>query len=156
MAEKQEQEEVRLIRILSHDIPGNMKVRHGLTKIKGISWSFSNALCNKFNIDREKRIQDLSDAEKEKISEGVKNPPLPGFMLNRHKDLSTGQDKHLHGSDLEVANEFDIKRLRQIKSYKGIRHGAGLPVRGQRTKANFRKNKRKGAVGVSKAGKKRV
>ena len=42
------------------------------------------------------------------------------------------------------------KRLQMIKSYKGMRHAAGLPVRGQRTKSNFRKNKGKGSLGVKK------
>jgi len=55
----------------------------------------------------------------------------------------------LLGNDLELSTEFDIKRLRKIKSYRGIRHMAGLPLRGQRTKSNFRKNRRKGA-GIKK------
>jgi len=48
-----------------------------------------------------------------------------------------------------LRREFDIKRLRKIKSYKGIRHAVGLPVRGQRTKANFRRN-RKPSVAAAK------
>ena len=47
------------------------------------------------------------------------------------------------GTDLELQTEFDIKRMKKIKSYKGVRHSAGQPVRGQRTKSHFRKNKAK-------------
>ena len=48
---------------------------------------------------------------------------------------------------------FDIKRLKKIKSYRGIRHAANLPVRGQRTKSHFRSNRRKG-TGIKKKSKK--
>ena len=61
----------------------------------------------------------------------------------------------MSGSDLELARDFDIKRLKKIKSYRGIRHVAGLPTKGQRTRANFRKNKKKGA-GIKKKSKKGV
>jgi len=74
----------------------------------------------------------------------LKNPDVPSHMVNRSKDFETGEDKHLVGSDLELRKEFDIKRLRKIKSYRGLRHGVNLPVRGQRTKGNFRPNKMKG------------
>lgn len=147
---KQEIEEVKLIRILQKDIEGDKKVLHGLTMIKGISWSFSNAICVKLGIDRNKTIQELSEQEIEKITEFMKKPELKDFLINRRKDFDSGEDLHLNGADLNLRNEFDVKRLRKIKSYKGVRHQNGLPVRGQRTKSNFRKNKRKGNVGVKK------
>jgi len=155
--EKKEQgkrEEGTLIRILSTDIPGNKSVYAGLTKIKGVSWSFSNAVCNVLRIDRNKKISDLTEKEIEKISEFIKNPKLPVFTLNRRKDFVSGENKHLIGSDLELQKEFDIKRLRKIKSYRGLRHALGLPVRGQRTKAHFRKHRAVGVVGKGKPGKK--
>jgi small subunit ribosomal protein S13 len=68
---------------------------------------------------------------------------IPSFLKNRQKDFTTGKDEHLFGPDLTLKGEFDIKRLRKIKSYKGIRHTNKLPVRGQRTKSHFRKNKKK-------------
>ncbi len=152
MAEQrnQEEQEVRLVRILAKDIRGDKKVLVGLTKIKGISWAISNAICRKLNIDVDKQIQDLSKEDIEKITEFMSNPEILSFLMNRQKDLDSGEDLHFHGSDLNLRKEFDIKRQRKIKSYKGIRHGLGLPVRGQRTKANFRKNKRKGATGIKK------
>jgi small subunit ribosomal protein S13 len=141
--------ETRLIRILSKDISGSKSVYIGLMEIKGISWAFSNALCRKLNIDRKKKIEDLNEGEIKKISEFIKNPELPSYLLNRRKEFETGVTRHLHGSDLDLQKEFDIKRLKKIKAYKGIRHSAGQPVRGQRTKSHFRTNRKKtGAVGV--------
>jgi len=134
---------------MSKDIGGNMKLYAGLTKIKGISWSFSNAVCKILKIDKTKKIGSLSEGEIKKIMDFIKNPKVPTYILNRRLDFETGEDKHLAGSDLELRKEFDIKRLRNIRSYKGYRHASNLPVRGQRTRGNFRKNRAKG-VGIKK------
>ncbi|MCK5043441.1 30S ribosomal protein S13 [Candidatus Pacearchaeota archaeon] len=148
-----EQASERMVRILSRDIEGGMKIYPGLTKIKGVSWTLSNAVCKTLNIDKNKKIGSLTDEEIKKISEFIKNPKVPEYILNRRKDFETGENKHLVGSDLELQTEFDVKRLKKIKSYRGFRHMAGLPSRGQRTRSNFRKNKRKGA-GIKKKNKK--
>ncbi len=141
--------EERIVRILSKDIEGKMSVYSGLTKVNGISWSISNAICKKLNIDKNRKMGSLSDEEIKKISEFMKNPSVPSHLFNRQIDPETGVNRHLIGSDLELRKDFDIKRLKKIKSYRGIRHAAGLPVRGQRTKSHFRKNKSKG-VGIKK------
>ena len=141
--------EDRIVRILSTDLEGKMKIFHGLTKIKGISWSFSNALCKVLKIDKNKTIGSLSENEIKEISDFIKNPILPAYLINRRADLETGENKHLTGSDLELRNEFDIKRLKKIRVYRGYRHMAKLPVRGQRTRGHFRKNRAKG-VGIKK------
>ena len=141
-----------LIRILTYDIPGNKRVIVGLTRVKGISWNIANAVCKKLNISPDKKISELSKEEIKKIEEYITNPVLPEFLMNRRKDLETGENLHLHGTDLDLKKEFDIKRLRKMKSLKGIRHAAGLPVRGQRTRSNFRTHGRK-AVGVRRKAK---
>lgn len=149
------QREVReedLIRILSTDIPGNNSVYAGLAKIKGISWGFSNAICRVLGISRDKKIKDLSEQEIKKIIDFAKNPKVPSFIMNRRKDFDSGQDKHLIGTDVDLNKEFDIKRLKKIRSYKGLRHVLGQPVRGQRTRSHFRKNKAVGVVGKGKKG----
>lgn len=148
--EKKPEGQERIVRILSKDIEGKMRVYPGLTKIKGISWSLSNAICKIMKIDSNKRIGELNSEEVKKISDFVKNSKeIPGFLVNRRFDLETGEDKHLIGSDLELRKEFDIKRLRKIKTYRGLRHSSNLPLRGQRTKSNFRRHRRKGA-GIKK------
>ncbi len=139
-----------MIRIITTDIPGGMSVYSGLTKIKGVSWSFSNAICNLLKLDKNKKVQELSEEEKNNITEIIKNiEKIPSFLVNREKDFETGEDKHLNGSNLDLVKSFDIKRLKNIKSYRGFRHMGNLPSRGQRTKANFRKNRAKGA-GIKK------
>ena len=143
----------RIIRIMSKDIEGGMTIYAGLTKIKGISWTFANALCKSLKIDKKRKIGSLTKEEIEKIINFVKSPQLPKHILNRKADFKTGENKHLTGSDLELQKDFDIKRLKKIKSYRGYRHLTGLPTRGQRTKGNFRPNKMKG-VGIKKKKKK--
>ena len=132
-----------VVRILSKDIEGKLNVYVGLTKIKGISWTFSHAICNSLSLPKLKKIGDLSQEEIKKISEFISHPNLPAHLLNRRKDFETGETKHLSGTDLDVKKEFDIKRLKKIKSYRGLRHAAGQPTRGQRTRSHFRNINRK-------------
>ncbi len=141
----QTKSEERVVRILSTDIEGGMKLFAGLTKVKGISWSIANALCILTGIDRNRKIGSLTESEIIKIAGFMKKPQFPSYILNRQRDLESGEDRHLIGTDLELRKEFDIKRLKQIKSYRGLRHAAGLPLRGQRTKSHFRTNRRKGS-----------
>ncbi len=151
--QQQEKREERLVRILSKDIEGKMKVYPGLTKIKGVSWAFSNAVCKTLNIDKNKTIGNLTEEEIQKISDFIKNPKLPHYLMNRRKDVESGEEKHLTGTDLDLRKDFDIKKLKKIKSYRGLRHTAGLPTRGQRTKAHFRSNRKKGSGIKKKAAK---
>ena len=145
----------KIVRILQTDIPGETQVYVGLTKIKGVSWSFSNALCYKLGIDKRKIVSSLSEDEIKKIEEFIKNPSLPAFLLNRRKDLESGENKHLITTDLDLRKDFDIKRLKKIRSYRGLRHATGQPTRGQRTKSHFRqKGKSMGVIHKAKVGKK--
>ena len=149
MAE-QKQEFQQLVRLLGADIDGNKKVFHALRKIKGISYSFSNAICKLSKIDPNQKIGYLKGEELKKIDNMINNPlkyEIPSWILNRRKDYDEGVDKHLVSTDIKFRVDFDIKRLKKIKAYRGMRHAAGLPVRGQRTKAHFRKG---GTVGVRK------
>jgi small subunit ribosomal protein S13 len=146
---KQTKNEDRVIRLLSKDIEGKMSVYSGLTRIKGISWAISGVICKKLGLNKNAKIGTLNDDELKKIEGFVAKPDFPKFLMNRQKDFETGEDKHLNGTGLELQKEFDIKRLKKIKSYRGVRHNLGLPSRGQRTRSNFRPNRRKGA-GIKK------
>ncbi len=148
---KKAEERIRaeqLIRILATDIPGNNKLYHGLTKIKGVSWAFSNAVCNSLHLNKDKKISELTEKDIELISNFIKSPKLPEFILNRRKDEETGVSKHLVTTELDLTKDFDIRRMKKIKSYKGWRHAFGQPVRGQRTRSHFRHG---GAMGVMKS-----
>jgi small subunit ribosomal protein S13 len=150
---KEKPKEYKIVRILQKDIEGKSNVYAGLAKIKGVSWSLSNAACRKLKIPKEKKVGDLTPDEIQKIEAYLKNPKdLPSFLHNRQKDFETGEDKHLTGTDLELRKDFDIKRLKKIKAYRGLRHMIGLPMRGQRTKSNFRRNRAKGS-GIKKKNK---
>ncbi|MCH7567810.1 MAG: 30S ribosomal protein S13 [Nanoarchaeota archaeon] len=143
-----------LVRISGYDVPGNKNIYTGLTRIKGVSWNISNALCTKLNLDRNKKISELSKDRIAKIEQALKNLEVLDFIKNRRVDFDSGESTHLFGVELEMRKEFDIKRLKKIKSYKGMRHALKLPVRGQRTRSHFRKTGI--AVGVKrpKVGKK--
>jgi small subunit ribosomal protein S13 len=146
----QKQEDyVKLVRILQKDIRGDKKLYRGICDIRGVSWAFSNAVCTILNLDKNKKIQDLSQEEIKKIESFIENPKdLPEFLLNRRNDRDEGVNKHIYGADLHLQVDFDIKRLKKIKAYKGVRHTLGQPVRGQRTKSHFRKNKNKSGSGT--------
>lgn len=145
----EDKNEEMLIRIFDQDIPGSKSVFVGLTKIKGISWALANAICLHLKLDKRMKVGDLG---KEKIAVIEKElstlEGIPRFLKNRRSDLETGTDKHLLTTDLDIAKEFDIKRLKKIKSYRGVRHTYGLPTRGQRTRSHFRK--KKGSTGIRK------
>ncbi len=141
--------EEKLIRILAKDIEGGLNVYVGLTKIKGISWGLSNAICKSLNLDKKRKIGSLTKEEIERINNFLKDAKVPVYLLNRKLDSETGENKHLIGSSLELQKELDIGRLKKIKSYRGLRHALNLPLRGQRTRSHFRRNKRK-SVGIKK------
>lgn len=140
----------QIIRIVNTDIAGATKLFLALTRIYGISYNFSNAICNYLNLDKFKQVGSLNEEEVKKIEDVIKNPlkhNFPKYMLNRRSDIETGEDKHIFGAELKLRKDFDIKRMKNIRSYKGVRHAIGLPVRGQSTRSHFHKGK---SLGVKK------
>ena len=130
------------------DIPGNKGLLVGFRYIKGVSWGISNALCKILKLDPKRKIAELDKEEIERINEFLKNPKFPNFLNNRKRDFDVGDDLHLIGAKLDMKKEFDIRRLKKIRSYRGLRHALGLPTRGQSTRSNFRKKGKAKAVGV--------
>lgn len=140
-----------LVRIANTDLDGRKHVPYALAKIKGVGIMFANAICEVTKINKREKIGNLSDADMKKLTEAVAKPlmlGLPSWMLNRRKDPETGKDMHLITSELQFSIENDIKMMKKIKSYKGVRHMLGQPVRGQRTRSHFRRNKGKVNLGV--------
>lgn len=143
------------VRIANTDLDGNRQILYALKKIKGVSFMFSNMLCNLAGVDKMAKTGYLKDDEVKKLDDVLNNPlkyNVPSWMLNRRKNYEDKKDYHSIAGDLSFAEENDIKRMKKIRSYRGVRHGMGLPVRGQRTKSNFRKNKGKVSLGVKKKG----
>ena len=141
-----------IVRVANTDLDGNKPVAKALTKIKGVGFSYSNMICGFAGVEKRKKTGELEDNEVEKLNDVLINAHkynAPLWMYNRRKDLETGEDKHLISADLTFVVDNDIKLMKKIKSYKGSRHMFGLPVRGQRTRSNFRRNKGK-VMGVTR------
>ena len=138
-----------IVRIANTDIDGDKKLVHGLTSIKGIGMHMGSVIANDTGIDKNKKMGDMTDAEIEKIRISIDNiiNSAPGWMLNHRKDYESGKDIHLIGPEIDMQLRDEINIMKKIRSYRGIRHERGLPVRGQRTRANNRKGL---ALGVSK------
>ena len=135
-----------IVRIANTDLKGEKHILVAMTKIKGVGIIYANAALKMAGVKKTKKAGDLEDKEIEKINEVISNPDkfkFPVWLHNRRKDYETGNDTHLLNADLKFQNDNDLKRLKKIKSYRGLRHQWGLPVRGQKTKSNFRKNKGK-------------
>ena len=142
-----------LVRISNTDIDGNKQIIASLRKIKGISFMYANMLCKYIKIDPHKKAGSLTDAEVEQFEAILKSPhqfQIPYWMMNRRNDYETGENRHLIVGDLKFSIENDIRRLKKIKSYRGVRHMIGQPTRGQRTRSNFRRNKGK-VMGVQRS-----
>lgn len=137
----------KIVRLLATDIDGELTIGRALRKIKGIGFTFGRAICTVSGIDPEKQIGSLSEDELKKLENCIKAAELPKWILNRRKDMESGEDIHLVGSNLDLRTREDINLLKRIRSYKGIRHELGLPVRGQRTRSSFRTQR---TVGVTK------
>ncbi len=139
-----------VVRIARTGIDGTKPVGKALTALKGVGDMYANAVAEKMGY-RSEKIGDLSDEKIEEIEEKLQNPEqleLPEWIRNRRKDRESGENQHLIESDLELRKEFDIRRYKEIGSYRGWRHKIGLPVRGQKTKSSFRSGSK---IGVDTA-----
>lgn len=128
-------------RNLRSQVDGNAKVEHGLTQIRGVGRRFAQAVVKVAEIDPDIRVGVLSEKDIARIEEIILKPienGIPEWMVNRKKDLRTGENLHLIGNTLEITVKRDIDRMKRIKSYKGVRHHLGLKVRGQKTKSTGR------------------
>ncbi len=156
MAEEKKKENIRyFVRIANTDLDGNKQVMYALSKIKGVSIMLANAVCTLAGVDKFQKIGTLSEDKVKRLNQVIDDPlnnNVPEWMLNRRRDPETNEAGHIVGPNIRFVQDNDIKNMRRIKSYKGMRHARGLPVRGQRTKSNFRrsKSKGKGALGVKK------
>ncbi|MBU4689772.1 MULTISPECIES: 30S ribosomal protein S13 [Mycoplasma] len=121
-----------MARILNIEIPNNKRVVVSLTYIFGIGPTRAKEICAKANIDENVRVKDLSEEQLSAIREVARGYQTEGDL---HREVS-----------------LNIKRLMEIKCYRGMRHRKGLPVRGQSTKSNARTRKgpRKTVAGKKK------
>ncbi|MFX1285208.1 MAG: 30S ribosomal protein S13 [Promethearchaeota archaeon] len=138
------------LRIAGADCRGDWQLSHALTQIRGVGYRLASQVCEKADLDPEMRCGFLTDEEIQLIEDILMNClafGIPSWMLNRQKDLVSGEDIHIISSDLIDTLRIDIEREKKTRSYRGIRHYLGLPVRGQRTKTSGRGG---ATIGVSK------
>lgn len=148
----EEKEYRHIVRVVNTDLDGSKPIKHALRKIKGIDFMLANAVCDMAKVDKNKKTGILNEDEVKRLDDVIKNPlkhNIPAWLLNRRKDYESNGDLHLIGHDMSFAKQEDVKRLQKIKSYRGMRHAWKLPVRGQRTRSNFRPNKGK-VMGVKR------
>ena len=122
-----------MARIVGVDLPREKRVEIGLTYIYGIGRKTSNDILRNAGINPDTRVKDLTEAEVALIRAEI--------------------DKYLVEGDLRREIAMNIKRLREINCYRGIRHRRGLPVRGQNTKNNSRARTGPKKVSGTKKGK---
>ncbi|BBU47341.1 30S ribosomal protein S13 [Mycoplasmopsis felis] len=110
-----------MARILNVEIPNDKRVVISLTYIYGIGKTLAQQICQKAKVSEDARVKNLSEEELSRIREAAKEYTTEG--------------------DLRREVTLNIKRLMEIKCYRGIRHRKGLPVRGQSTQKNARTRK---------------
>lgn len=111
-----------MARIAGVNIPTNKRVPIALTYITGIGKASAETICDAVNIDRSRRVNELSDAEVLAVREFID----ANFSVE---------------GDLRREVTMNIKRLMDLGCYRGLRHRRNLPVRGQRTHTNARTRK---------------
>jgi|TARA_X000001036_G_C20622524_1_gene783693 small subunit ribosomal protein S13 len=122
-----------MARIVGVDIPRNKKIAYSLCYIHGIGLSTAMMICEKAKIDTEKRVQDLTEKQIVSIRETISSLGI-----------------NVEG-ELRSFNAMNIKRLKDVGAYRGLRHRRGLPANGQRTKTNARTRKgKKRTIGLGK------
>jgi small subunit ribosomal protein S13 len=138
-----------LVRVSGVVLDGNKKMYRILPDITGLGQATVNSMLAIMGIDRNTRLGSLDEAGIENLENSIRdvNKMLPVWMLNRRKDYNTGEDMHLIGAELEFVEREDVNRQKKIRTYRGMRHTIGQPVRGQRTRTSFRTG---AAVGVSR------
>ncbi|MCQ2362025.1 MAG: 30S ribosomal protein S13 [Acidaminococcaceae bacterium] len=112
-----------MARISGVDLPRDKRIEYALPYIYGIGLTLSRYILSKTGINPDTRVRDLTEEEMAKIREVIE------------------KDEIKVEGDLRREEQMNIKRLIEIGSYRGRRHRAGLPVRGQNTKNNARTRK---------------
>ena len=129
-----------IIRLADSDVDGLSRIGMGLTSVKGVGVRTALAICEIAGVDKNKLGGHLTEEEQVKIREAIDSYPteVPLWMLNRQRDIETGDELHLFSMDVSMTQDDDIARLRSTKAYRGLRHAARKRVRGQRTRSNGR------------------
>lgn len=111
-----------MARIANITLPNDKQIYIGLTSIYGIGINTAKKILNELKIDTAKRVKDLTDGEEQQLND----------YISTHMTVEGNLQRIVQGN---------IKRLKDVNAYRGLRHKSGLPVRGQRTRTNARTRK---------------
>jgi len=138
-----------IVRMAETNLNGKKPVFIAIQGIRGVGQMFSHAIDEISGLGN-KIVEELSPEEMAALEDMIANPGkhgIPTWMFNRKNDPKSGETKHLSASTLDFTTRMDINAMKKLKTYRGLRHSQGLPVRGQRTRSSFRKGK---TVGVKR------
>ncbi|NCG00293.1 MAG: 30S ribosomal protein S13 [Euryarchaeota archaeon] len=129
-----------ILRMADTDMDGQKTLATALTAVKGVGPRTAIQICKNTGFDPASLAGHLSAEEQESLRVAIEGyaETVPLWMLNRQRDLETGDELHLTGQQVSLTLEDDINRLRTMKCYRGVRHASGNKVRGQRGRSNGR------------------
>ena len=122
-----------MARISGVDIPKGKQIAYSLCYVHGVGFNTAIKICKKSKVNSDIRVKDLTEKQIISIRDSIENL---GLIVE---------------GNLRSLNAMNIKRLKDIGSYRGVRHRKSLPVNGQRTKTNSRTRKgRKRTIGLGR------
>tara|TARA_B100000459_G_scaffold135236_1_gene91237 strand:- start:174 stop:641 length:468 start_codon:yes stop_codon:yes gene_type:complete len=129
-----------ILRMADTDMDGQKTLATALTAVRGVGPRTAIQICKNTGFDPASLAGHLSADEQESLRVAIEGyaETVPLWMLNRQRDLETGDELHLTGQQVTLTLEDDINRLRTMKCYRGVRHASGNKVRGQRGRSNGR------------------
>ncbi len=136
-----QEEDIRyFVRVANTDLDGTKTVQIALTGIKGVGRHTAQSIARLAGVNEHDIMGKLPEEQVEKLRGIVAEyaSKVPFWMVNRQKDLFTGESRHLFGSDVSLTLEEDLNLMKKMRCYRGIRHETGQKVRGQRTKSTGR------------------
>ena len=129
-----------ILRMADTDMDGQKTLATALTAVRGVGPRTAIQICKNTGFDPASLAGHLSADEQESLRVAIEGyaETVPLWMLNRQRDIETGDELHLTGQQVVLTLEDDINRLRTMKCYRGVRHASGNKVRGQRGRSNGR------------------
>jgi small subunit ribosomal protein S13 len=129
-----------ILRMADTDMDGQKTLATALTAVRGVGPRTAIQICKNTGFDPASLAGHLSADEQESLRVAIEGyaETVPLWMLNRQRDIESGDELHLTGQQVVLTLEDDINRLRTMKCYRGVRHASGNKVRGQRGRSNGR------------------
>ena len=120
-----------ILRMADTDMDGQKTLATALTAVRGVGPRTAIQICKNTGFDPASLAGHLSAEEQETLRVAIEGyaETVPLWMLNRQRDLETGDELHLTGQQVSLTLEDDINRLRTMKCYRGVRHASGNKVR---------------------------